>query len=318
MGTDNAVLGIQRGTVLVCTTDPLSYVPSLGPRDSAWLSVHLIASDIATSGFAPQYGLFDLNLPPAMSDSILAKYWRAFHEECGRLGVSIVSGHTGRYEGCDYTIIGGGVMMAIGPRNRYLVSSMAGEGNDVILTKGAAIETTAVLSRSFPQRVRRALGDRLFENAWKYLKKVTTVEDALTASSAGVRSEGVTAMHDATEGGVISALIELAQSSRVGIRLEEEQIQISSETAELCKLFQIDPLRSLSEGSLVIASKPSATGRILKRLVSKGLAATVVGKLIRKERGFRIIHRRGESRLQHPSVDPYWAAYSKATAKGWQ
>ena len=312
------MLGIERATVLICTTDPLSFIPSLGPRDSAWLSIHLIASDIATSGFAPQYGIFDLNLPPAMSDSILARYWRAFHEECSQLGVSIVSGHTGRYVGCGYTIIGGGVMMAVCPRNRYLSSTMAEEGNDLILTKGAAIETTAVLSRSFPRTVRRALGQRLFQNAWKYLRKVTTVEDALTASSVGVRNDGVTAMHDATEGGVTSALIDLANSSQVGLRLEEDQIQISSETAEVCKLFRIDPLCSLSEGSLVIASKPFATGKILKKLASKGLAATVVGRLVPRERGLRATSPKGESRLRYPTVDPYWVAYSKATAKGWR
>ena len=169
-GVDNSVVRIAKGTVLVATTDPLSFIPELGARDSARLSVNLLASDLATSGFAPQYGIFDFNLPPTMKDSQFAEYWDAFHRECLRIGLTIVGGHTGKYEGCDYTIIGGGVLFAIGPEKEYLTSAMARDGDDVVLTKGAAIETTAILSRVFPRTVKRALGVRLFDRSQRYLR----------------------------------------------------------------------------------------------------------------------------------------------------
>src|SRR3989449_9279004 len=205
-GLDNSIVRLSRGRVLVATSDPLSYIPLVGPKASAWLSVHLLASDLTTSGFSPQFGLFDFNLPPTLSDASFAKYWGSFHQECKRQGLSIIGGHTGRYPGIDYTIVGGGVVMAIGPEDHYLTSSMAHNGDDVVLTKGAAIETTAVLTRAFPHRVRKTLGGTLFDKAWNYLYKVSTVADALTSSSIGVRHRGVTAMHDATEGGVTAGL----------------------------------------------------------------------------------------------------------------
>ena len=186
-GVDNAIYRIGPERVLVATTDPLSYLPSLGPRASAWLSVHLLASDLTTCGFSPQFGLLDFNLPPGLSDYNFARYWDSFSEECRKLGVSIIGGHTGRYPGIDYSIIGGGVAMAIVPRNRYLTSAMANDGDDIILTKGAAIETTAVLTRAFSRTVKKALGRKLFEKAWSYLGKVSTVDEALIASSVGVR-----------------------------------------------------------------------------------------------------------------------------------
>jgi hydrogenase expression/formation protein HypE len=315
-GVDNSILRLDH-KVLVATTDPLSYVPSLGPDASAWLSVHLLASDLTTSGFSPQFGLFDFNLPPTLSDASFAKYWRAFHQECKKLGVSIVGGHTGRYPGIDYTIVGGGVLMATGPEDHYLTSSMAHDGDDVVLTKGAAIETTAVLTRAFPHRVRKALGSRLFDNAWNYLYKVSTVADALTASSIGVRHRGVTAMHDSTEGGVIAGLIELTTASKLGLMVDLEQIHVSEETQRLCQLFRIDPLVSLSEGSLIIASRQAKTEEVRAKLSSRGISSTIVGSLTSKFRGCKATTSKRTRSLGYPNVDPYWKAYSRAVKRGW-
>jgi len=316
-GVDNSIVRLDHNKVLVATTDPLSYVPSLGPDASAWLSVHLLASDITTSGFAPGYGLFDFNLPPTLGDAQFAKYWRAFDREWKKLGLSIIGGHTGRYPGLDYTIIGGGFVMAVGPSDRYLTSTMAKNGDDMVLTKGAAIETTAVLARSFPKKVRKRLGERLFDKAQSYLKKVTTVEDAMNAVMVGVRNRGVTAMHDATEGGVIAGIIELATASKLGAVVNVEDIKISEETREICKLFRIDPLVSLSEGSLIISSHPSKTGQIISKLSSKGIPSNVIGKLSSKFRGCRAVSRKGSRPISYPTEDPYWRAYSSAIKKKW-
>ena len=316
-GLDNSIVRLSRGRVLVATSDPLSYIPSLGPKASAWLSVHLLASDLTTSGFSPQFGLFDFNLPPTLSDASFTKYWKSFHQECKRLGLSIIGGHTGRYRGIDYTIVGGGVVMAIGPEDHYLTSSMARSGDDVVLTKGAAIETTAVLTRAFPHRIRKTLGNALFDKAWNYLYKVSTVADALVASSIGVRHRGVTAMHDATEGGVIAGLIELTTASRLGLMVDLERIHVSAETQDLCELFRIDPLVSLSEGSLIIASRPTKTEEVRAKLSSQGISSTIVGSLTSKFRGCKATTSKGSRGLRYPDVDPYWKAYSKAVKRGW-
>ncbi len=316
-GLDNSIVRLSRGRVLVATSDPLSYIPSVGPKASAWLSVHLLASDLTTSGFSPQFGLFDFNLPPTLSDASFAKYWRSFHQECKKLGLSIIGGHTGRYPGIDYTIVGGGVVMAICPEDNYLTSSMARNGDDVVLTKGAAIETTAVLTRVFARKVRKALGRRLFDKAWNYLYKVSTVADALAASSIGVRHRGVTAMHDATEGGVIAGLIELTTASRLGLMVDLEQIHVSAETQHLCELFRIDPLVSLSEGSLIITSRPTKTEEVRAKLSSGGISSTIVGSLTSRFRGCKTTTSKGTRVLGYPHVDPYWKAYSKAIKAGW-
>src|SRR5438445_12021672 len=110
---DNAIYRIGPERVLVATTDPLSYLPSLGPRASSWLSVHLLASDLTTCGFSPQFGLLDFNLPPGLSDYNFARYWDSFRKECKKLEDSIIGVHTGRYPGMDYSIVGVRCAMAI-------------------------------------------------------------------------------------------------------------------------------------------------------------------------------------------------------------
>ena len=316
-GLDVSIVRLGKGKVMVATSDPLSYIPQVGPEASAWLSIHLLASDFTTTGFSPAYGLFDFNLPPAMPESQFAKFWKAFHNECKKLGISIVGGHTGKYPGIGYSIIGGGVLLATGSEKRYLTSSMAHSGNEVILTKGAAIETTAVLTRTFPRTVKKALGPKLFARAWNYLGRASTVRDALTASSIGVRRDGVTAMHDATEGGVIAGLIELAGASDLGMIVDPASVPVSEESRALCDYFRIDPMVSLSEGSLIIASIPARTDKIVSKLNSAGIPSSVVGKLTSKFRGCKVATAKGLRSLSYPDVDPYWKAYSKGIERGW-
>jgi len=313
---DNTVISLGRGKVMVATCDPLSYIPEIGGAESARISVNLLASDLTTSGLPPQYGIFDLNLPPEMTQFQFASYWNAFAEECKRIGLSIVGGHTGRYPGCGYTVIGGGVMYSTGEKNRYLTSQMANVGDDILLTKGAAIETTAVLTRVFPRTVRKAIGPTLFEKAWKYLRRLSTVDDALAAVSVGFHEDGVTAMHDATEGGVISAILELTDASHVGAEVNLSRIEITDESRAVCRLFNIDPLISLSEGSLVLTTNPNMTSKVMRRLKARRIPSYVIGR-ITKSRGVYAGSEKEHRQLQYPKFDPYWQAYSTAKRKGW-
>ena len=54
-------------------------------------------------------------------------YWSSIDAECEKLSVAIIGGHTGRYVGSDYTVVGGGVMMAVAPEKEYIASTMASQ-----------------------------------------------------------------------------------------------------------------------------------------------------------------------------------------------
>lgn len=307
-GVDCSVLRLGESRVIIVSTDPVSFIPSLGPEESAWLSVHAVASDVATSGVPPRFALFELNLPPSLSDELLGRYWKSIHTACKNLGISIIGGHTGRFQGCDYTVVGGSTMFAIGNEAAYVTSDMARAGDDLIATKSAAIEATAVLARSFPRTVEKGLGRETLEKARSLFKKISVVEDALTAGSVGLREDGVTAMHDVTEGGVLSAVLEMASASGLGVVVDSESIPIMNEVNGVCSLFRIDPKFSLGQGSLIVASRPAHTEGVMKAFRRRRIPASIIGRLMKNRRSTMRV--KGKMiRLAYPSQDPYWGAY---------
>jgi hydrogenase maturation factor len=314
-GVDVSVISLGRKKVLIGSSDPLSLIPRLGPSESAKLSVQAIASDVASSGNRPRYAFYDLNLPPALSNRILEQYWKAIHESCKKLGVAIVGGHTGRFEGIDFSIVGAGTMLTVTSSRAYVTSSMARPSDDLIATKSAALEAAGVLSRVFPKTVKLSLGERTAKAAANLLGFATTVDDSLAAASVGLRQK-VTAMHDVTEGGVFGAVSDLAVASGLKATIDQASIPLYDEALMVCKLFRIDPYACLGQGCLLIASRPYATESILHALRKKNIKANVIGHLSSKGQS-RIITRSGKSMLlSRTNSDPYWRAYWNGVRRG--
>ena len=304
--------------MLVATADPLSVIPALGVKDSAYISVHLLASDLATCGFAPQFFMVNLNLPPEMSDEDFETYWRTIDEECRKLGVAIVGGHTGRYPGSGYTVVGGGVMMTVAPENQYVASTMAKPGDLIMMTKGVAIAATGILSRVFPETVEKHFGTAFLKKAQQYLYDFSVVEDALIAASVGLRDEGVTAMHDVTEGGLLGALYEFSEASKTGLEVDLSKVIVTEEAEKICQLFKISPYRALSEGTLLLTVKPEKASAVQQALDLKGIKNAVIGKITDAKDGRWIKIADKRETLRKPEADPYWEAYSKASSEGWK
>jgi hydrogenase maturation factor len=315
-GVDFGVVEIGGGEVMAVTCDPVFVVPQYGWERSAWFAVHILASDAAVSGLAPRWMTIDLNLPLGIDKEQFAALWRAMHAECESLGIAVVAGHTGRYQGCDYPMVGGASVMATGPRGRYVTPAMAGPGEDVVITKGPAIEATALFAATFPKRIAAAYGEDFARRADAMFGKMSVVEDALTAAAVGVRDDGVTAMHDATECGLWGGLYEVARASRVGMRIERGRVVVPEEVEKVCRLFAIDPFTAISEGTLVLTSRKHRTAEIVSRLAAKGIAAFVIGETLPEAEGIRIVDGGASRELVHPRVDPFWAAFGKAMAEG--
>ena len=317
-GRDNTVIKVGDEQVLVATADPLSVIPALGFRDSAYISVHLLASDLATCGFPPQFLMVNLNLPPQMTNEEFKEYWTSIDFECKKLGISIVGGHTGRYVGSDYTVVGGGVMITIAPEQKYIASTMSKPGDVLLMTKGVAIATTAILSRVFPETIEKTFGVSFLKKAQGYLDKFSVVEDALTAASVGLRENGVTAMHDVTEGGLLGALYELAEASRVGLEIELSQVIAPEEAKRVCDLFNLSPYSTLSEGTLIATVKTEKAQEVQHALEAKGIRSAIIGRVTNRKEG-RWMKTEGKKQpLEKPVSDPYWKAYWKATREGWK
>lgn len=317
-GHDCAIIKIGAARVMSVSTDPLSIVPAWGLERSARLSCHLIASDLWTSGIPPAFAAVSLTLPPSLGDEDLARYWRAMSEEWKALGVAVVAGHTGRYSGIDSTVIGSATLIGLGDEGRYVTPAMARPGDRVIVTKGAAIETTAVAAHLFPLRLAQRLEPDALLRAQAFADQVSVVADCRTVLRAGVHDLGVTAMHDATEGGVLGGLVELARGSGHDLRVERARIPLAPEAEAACATFGIDPWWALSEGTLIATVVAGRAKEVLALLAEEGIAAADVGEVLAGEGVLWLTTPEGVRQIREPEPDPYWAAYERAVREGWK
>ncbi len=317
-GFDNGVLRLGSGRVLVFTADPISFIPSIGARLSAWLSIHHLASDLATSGVLPRYAVVDYNLPVDFSDSSLRAYTVAFGRECRKLGVSVIGGHTGRYPGCGLSIIGGAVLFAEADRSGFVTPAMAAAGDRVVVTKGPALEATSVLAHSFPLKVQEALGQRILSKAKGRLLQCSTLADSLVAASVGIRLDGVTSMHDSSEGGVVTALSELATASGKEIAADLRLIPVPEDVGRVCSLFGLNPFETLSEGTLVVTCRPTKVAKLVRALGKNGTECFEVGEV--REGSVRNLGAKGGVRLspRTPPYEKYWDVYAQGIEEGWR
>jgi hydrogenase expression/formation protein HypE len=317
-GVDVSVVELPGEMAMAITSDPLSLIPTLGLEESAWLSVQLMANDMATTGFAPMYGQFVLNLPSTFSKNDFKVYWDYIHQFCSTIGVAITGGHTGFIEGQNSTIAGGGTFISIAPKNKILVSKYANAGDVLLVTKSCAISSAAILAMSFPKTVKNKLGAELYQQACSTFYHTSSLKDALVAVGKDNENGDITAMHDVTEGGVMGALYELATASHNGAILYNEKFPIGEVQKKVCTMFSLDPRYCIGAGSMIIACQKSAVNQLIERLNKANIACEVVGELVDKELGITCVEHDTIRKVIYQEEDPYWAAYFKAYNVGWK
>jgi hydrogenase maturation factor len=308
-GVDVGVVQVAGGVAMALTADPVFVVPAYGWDRAAWFAVHILASDASTSGLPLRWMAVDLNLPPTISDADLTALWDAFHATCEDLGIAIVTGHTGRYDGCDWPMVGGATCLALGPADAYVTPTMARPGDAVVVTKGAAIETTALFAATFPDRLAAGVGRETVKAADALFESMTVVPEAVLASEFGLRDAGVTSMHDATEGGVIGGLLEVAVASNLGIRVDHASIPVRPEVRAVCDHIGIDPYTAISEGTLIATVVPGRAEAYLGVLADAAIEAAVVGEIRSLDEGRTLLVDGREEPLTHPGLDPFWGAF---------
>ncbi len=316
-GTDISIIDLPNGYEMALTSDPLSYIPNLGLEESAWLSVHLMANDMATTGIAPQYAQFVLNLPSYVSAHDFEVYWQYIHSFCQQIGVAITGGHTSRFQGLDSTIAGGGTMISTAPKGQMLCSQWAQPGQDIVVTKQAALVATSILARSFPNTVKNLSGNEVYQEACALFYQTSSLSEALIAAHFNHHTpKSITAMHDVTEGGILGAIYEMAVASGCGALVEAERLPLGNIPQSVCGVFNIDPAYSVGAGSMIMAVAPNSTAALLKTLEENHIAATCVGRFTAPSEGVHLLSAQGSQNIIPPDTDPYWAAFFNALKQG--
>ncbi|MDM7912583.1 MAG: AIR synthase family protein [Methanotrichaceae archaeon] len=311
-GIDAGVIDLGHGQVLIVAEDPIFAVPKQPWEMFGWYTVHIGASDVAVMGVKPRYMTYSLLMPPETADEDFRNIADSIHRAALELDITIVGGHTGYYPGFAAPTIGGVTVFAVAGKDEYVTPAGAKPGDDVLLTKGPAIETAGILAVIREKELLEKYPPSLVEKAKALCKQMTVVKDALIAAEVGV-----SAMHDATEGGVIGGLFEIASASNVGMEIDESLFTYPDEVKIICEAFKIDPVAAIAEGSLLITASPENSGEILRRLQMAGIAASIIGKVTKDSRKRTMKRIDGSvDRLEIPEQDPFWPVFFEGLSAG--
>jgi hydrogenase maturation factor len=305
-GIDAGVIDLGDGRVLIVAEDPIFAVPGQPLAMFGWYAVHIGASDVAVFGVKPQYMTYSLLLPPDIPEEDLEIIAESIHQAAREIGIAIVGGHTGHYPGFTAPTIGGITVFAIADRNEFVTPAGAQPGDEILMTKGPAIEAAGILSVLREDELGSRYPPELIAEAQKLSYQMSVVKDALTAKEAG----GVTAMHDATEGGVMGGLAEIAEASGVGMEVHESWFPYPAEVRMVCEAFGLDPVMAIAEGSLLLTARPGYTDTIIGALAAKGIRAAVIGSVLSDPTIRMMVRRNGERvPLLVPEQDPFWPVF---------
>jgi len=297
-GVDFGVLDVGDRAVVVAT-DPISILPELGFARAGRLALDIVLADVAVSGVPPTHLAVSLSLPPEMTDEEFATTWRAMSDYAAALDVAIAAGHTARYSGIEYSWVGAGTALGVGDRDAVVRPDGARAGDAIVISTGPAAEIAGLFATLFPGEL--DLPAETLAIARERVADIEVVEDALAVHAAAE----ITAMHDATEGGIQGGLVEMARGAGVRFDVDRDRVPRAPGVTEVCDAVGVDPWRVSSAGSLLVTVPEDDAEAVVGALEARGTAAAVAGTASEGEG----VYFDGE-RVAHPDVDPAWAAYA--------
>lgn len=296
IGEDCAVVDFGK-YVCVMSTDPITGAI----KDIGSLAVHISCNDIASSGVEPLGIMLTIMAPPNTTKEDLGHVMAEANRAATSINVEIIGGHTEITDSVNRMIIST-TAMGRQLKNKLILTKGAKVGDVVFMTKHAGLEGVSIIARDLEKQLKDKVSYNIIKTAQDFVKDISVVKEGVLAGKIGVHS-----MHDATEGGILGALWELAEASNLGIEVYEDNINIRQETIEISKLFSIDPMRLISSGVMVMTVSKDNKDLILKAFNKEGIDITEVGKITDKE---RIIIKDGEKReLLPPDVDELYKAF---------
>ena len=256
---------------LVAKTDPITFATDL----VGWYMVHVNANDLVVMGATPRWLMATVLLPEDTNRNAIESVFDQISDACRGIGVTLVGGHTEITHGLKRPIVVGAMLGEVA-KDRFVLTSGAQLGDRIVLTKGIAIEGTSILARDAGEKLIAAgISKKIVMEAKNLLVEpgISVISEAVIASNAGMAN----AMHDPTEGGLATGLLEMASASGLGLKVFGGGIPLLPECKLFCEALGIDPLGLIASGSLLAAVKPSESEALIGLLTKSGIEAYEIG-----------------------------------------
>ncbi len=280
---------------LVAKSDPITFATEL----IGWYLVQVNSNDLAVMGATPRWLLATVLLPEGTRPDAVRAVFEQLREACSTLGVSLVGGHTEVTYGLPRPLAVGALLGEVDKEDVVLTAG-ARPGDAVVLTKGVAIEGTAILAREArDELVDAGLDARMVDHASRLLfdPGISVVQDAAVARAAA----DVHSMHDPTEGGLATALREMCEAAGVGVVVDVDAVPVLPESRAVCRALGLDPLGLIASGALLATVSSEEAPGLVAALKRESIAAGVIGRVTVPEDGLRL--RTGGGLRELPAFD---------------
>src|SRR5204862_1462016 len=283
VGEDAAVIDVG-DRYLVVTSDPITFATD----ELGWYALHVNANDVVVRGATPRWFLATLLLPEGATDEAgVRALFGQLAEACDELEVTLVGGHTEVTHGLDRPVLAG-TMLGEVAKDKLVTTGGARPGDAVIMTKGIPLEGAAIIAREREAELRaRGIPPALIRRAKAFLR--TPGLSVLPEAEIACELATVHSMHDPTEGGIATALVELAEAAGVGLRIDGDRIVRLPEGVALCGAFGLDPLGTIASGALLLTLAPAEAGIVIHALAREGIDCHYIGQVVPQAQGVKLV-----------------------------
>lgn len=297
-GEDCSVIDLK-GEMCVLSTDPITGAA----KDIGYLAVQINCNDIFSAGAEPVGILLTVLLPPSSGEAELEEIMEGALRGAKELGIEILGGHTEVTDAVCKPIVSAAII-GKSQKRKVIMTGGAKVGQDLVMTKWAGLEGTAIIAKEYEEALVQRLPYGVLQAAQNMKAFLSVGKEAKIAAE-----HGATAMHDATEGGILGAVWEVAECSGTGIEVWEDKIPIKEETKLICKEAGIDPLGLISSGTMIIVTNNGK--ELVDKLSQTGIPAAIIGKILEKER--RLVSAAyGKQFLEEPKSDALYQVKLKS------
>lgn len=274
----------------VMSSDPITGTANEVGR----LAVLVTCNDIAACGVEPIGLIVTILAPPGTTQSELEMIMNQLIKTSSSINVDIIGGHTEVTKAVTRFVI---ICTAVGkaPGNKVVATGGAKPGDQLVLTKSAGIEGTAIIAFEKEKELKELFGVEMINEAKSFMGSISVVKDGILSAK-----YGASAMHDVTEGGVLGAVWEMCEAANTGVEIYAGKIPIAVSTMRICEYYGIDPLKLISSGSMLVAA---ADGEyIVKKLSEENITAAIIGRFIEGKRRI-LVKNKEQIIIEQPGSD---------------
>lgn len=259
---------------LVISADPITGTE----KGIGRLCVNICCNDIAAAGGEPVGMLVTMLIPPTGTIPQIEEIIDDLLSACEDNGIDLIGGHTEISSAVNRFVLSG-VSLGKRPKLPFLTIK---SGDRLVMSKTAGIEGTAIIAAEKREELQSTLSDAEIDEAIGWMKQTSVIAEGIIG-----RENQAIMMHDATEGGVLGAVWEMAENLQMGIEIELNRIPVHKLTKKICNHFQLDPMRLISSGVMLFAVADA--NKLIDELKLQGIPAVAIGTFI-NEKKYIIAH----------------------------